>query len=131
VALFAGQRLQVAAGEIDTGGVAIHVRQRVGFGNVGAPFANGNDQFHLVLQIGGGGWKGHGAAARYDRIAGFRKKERRLAIRVSPHFTGVLCVVAAHAVDSPHGKNGLAAQDGNRDFSSGGDGVIGHITEHR
>jgi hypothetical protein len=38
------------------------------------------------------------------RIAGFAKKERRLAVRVKTHFPGMRGIVAAHTIHTTHRK---------------------------
>jgi hypothetical protein len=48
-------------------------------------------------------------AVLHDRVRGLHEEERRLAIRVVPHFLGVLGVVAADAVDASHREAHVAA----------------------
>lgn len=50
---FLGFRLQVAAREIDADGVSVDMVERFLDGNVGAAAAQGDDQFNLVVDIGG------------------------------------------------------------------------------
>src|SRR6218665_3910198 len=62
-----------------------------------------------------GGW---GGVDGHDGIGGLHEEERRLAA-AEAHFLGMLCIVAAHAVNAVHGKAVVAAHHGQADHGRG------------
>ena len=114
-ALFFHVVLQITARHVQADGVAEDVFRSVGGGDIFSTFADGHDQFNLVVQIAGlagvgavGGFTGFG---HQHGIGWLQKEEGRFAACES-HFFGVFFVIAAHAVDPVNGEAFGAAQNG-------------------
>jgi hypothetical protein len=105
-------RLQVAAGEIDADGIAVDAIERILDGDVAAATFQGDDQFDLVMNVGGQGRVGEGATGCKQVVRVLLEEERRLAVRVVAHFDRVGCIVSADAIDPANRKADEAA--GNR-----------------
>src|SRR5690606_22171441 len=116
-ALLAHGDLQVAAGHVEAHRVAEDVRVGLLDGNVRAAGTDRHHQLDLVLQVlrrGRVGRLGRLPGCTVDhRVGRLAKEERRPAVGIEAHFAGVRGIVAAHAVDAPHGELARVAVHGN------------------
>jgi hypothetical protein len=129
-ALVARLQLQVAPGHVETDGVAVHVLQRIAHGDVAAACSDGDDELDLVVVVGGLARIRHGRIARGvdHRIGRLHEEERRLAVGVLAHLTGMRRVVAAHAEDTVDREALVAAGDAEGVERRNGDGVV-HVRQ--
>ncbi len=99
-----GLQLKITPGHIESHRVAVEVVQRLVNANIRAAFAYRGNEFEFVMHIMGRRriWKI--AARRQQRLTRLEEKERRLAVRVMPHFAGMAGIVASHAEDSIYRK---------------------------
>ena len=98
---FLGFALQVAARHVEADAVSPYVIERLVDRNVRSAFADGHDQFDLVMQVLGRLRIGNGRVIGHDRIRRLHEKKRRLAVGVVAHLARVLGVVATDAIDAP------------------------------
>ena len=109
--------LQVAPRHVQAHGVAEDVLERIIRLDVLAAGANGHDEFDLMVEVSGQAGVGQGARLarvdHHDGVSRFEKEERRLTAGES-HLLGMLFIIAAHAVNTVHGKPCVGALDGNR-----------------
>ena len=103
--LVARLKLQVAAREIVADGVAVDMIKRGSGGYAFPGTTDGDDHFNLVMQIVREARVGDLRAIADDGIGWLLKEERRFAGGVLAHFTGMLGVVAADAMDAPDRKS--------------------------
>ncbi len=96
--------LKIPAGQVHAGGIPIDSIQGRAGRDIPAARAECDNQFHFVMKIIRGGGERDGIAHN-DRVGWFREKERRLAIRVSAHFSGVCGIIAPDAENPSMGKN--------------------------
>ncbi|MNO93889.1 hypothetical protein D3C76_854960 [compost metagenome] len=119
---FAHFHLQVAAGHVQAHGVTEDVFVGLFQRNVAPAFADRRDQLDLVVVVSGfrrvGQLQGLAVGHRHHGIGRLAEEERRLAVGVEAHFTGMGGVVAAHAVHTAHREALVTA--GNRQAGGGG-----------
>lgn len=70
--------------------------------NIYAALADGHDLLDLVVQVFGGEGIGDLRIVWHNRIRRLAEKEGRLAIRVVTHFSRMLGIISANAVNAVH-----------------------------
>ena len=101
--------------------------ERLVYSDVGAAFVKGDDEFDFMVYVFGADRVANRRTVIDQRICGLHEEERWLAIRVVAHFTRMVGVVAAHAVDTPNGKALVAARNGDRRMRADVDGERSHF----
>src|SRR5690606_25125448 len=112
-----GERLAlpITPREVDPSGIAVNEAERAIHGNIYARLTDRNDQLHLELEIIGLWWIRNFRSFRDDRIGWLLEEKRRIALVGFLHFANVLKIIAADAIDTPHGKRIFPTDNRQRD----------------
>src|SRR5690606_14210659 len=122
-ALLLGLTLQITTGHIQAERIAEnHLRRRL-YRHVLASFADSNDQFHFVVQVGCFGWIRHLTCLTVgdgqQRIGRLAEKER-IFTAGKAHFLGVFSIIASYTVNTAHWKARVATSNSKRNNLGGG-----------